>query len=254
MTTIKAAAGTTGAEQIAYADRAKALGLELHNGKIDPASAKNIRGGEAALRAQLTGDVLEQPGLEKLRRAGILAPLVGADLPISEKKSRDVRALALDLGGAALAIQRAEINMAKSGRLTNSMLVGPLDKLSELTQRFNELVGHQAGSLAQVDGPSARALAEGIGKLAAAMSSYTSTLSSFREAVASAQPEGVWNTMQLNALLNNLGSSIDGNRQLQLLAEVFAGPTPTSGGERPASRRVLELGRDLDERLGVIGG
>jgi hypothetical protein len=251
MSTIKARAGATGAEQVAYLDRAKALGLELRDGAIAPASAKNIRGGEAALRAQLNGDVLDQPGLEKLRRGGLLAPLVGADLPISQQKSRDVRALAMELGGAALAIERAQTTMTQSERLTNSTLLGPMEKLAEVTERFNAVVGHEPGSLAQVDGDSARALAEGIGRLATTMAGYTSTLSSFREAVASAEPQGLWSSMQFNAILKNLQASIDGNRQIQLLADVFGTPAP---GAQGVGRRVLELGRELDARLGTGNG
>lgn len=251
MKTIKTAPGPTGAERIAYSDRANALGLEVRHGQIDPSSAKNVAGGLPALQAQLVGDTLDQSGLENLRKAGFLAPLLGQDLPISERKSRDVQALATDLRAATGAIRRATEAIESSGEVKNSQLLAPLEKLIPAVKRFNELVVGPTGAFAQVDGRSARALAESVGSTASALADYTSALSQFREAIVAGAPEGLWNRMQYNAIVGNIHSSIEANDYLQKLADVYAFTVP-AGPAPQVSPSIRQLEQEF--LAGADGG
>lgn len=245
MSGIRVKPGTTGAEQLQFTQRAQGLGLAVKGGVIDPASAQNVKGGLPALQALLDKDgALDGAGLAQLRQnKGFVASMLGRDLPISEKRSRDVRGLAMDLKGAAAQVDKTEREIRFKSSIDNPVLLEVNKKLEAVVQKFNTLIGEHEAPLAQVDPKAARELAEGIGTLARSMSSYSAVLSQFRSAVLSAQGDGFWQRAQINAITNNLFAAIDGNRQLQTLADIFTAPAP---GTVAGSAAAQSLGRDLD--------
>lgn len=246
MSNIRVKAGTTGAEQMQYTQRARALGLDLKQGQIDPASAQNVKGGLAAVQALAKDGVLDGEGLAQLRQnKGFVASLLGRDLPISEKKSRDVRGLSMDLRGAAALAAKTEDEIRFREGLSNPMLLKVNEKLGAAVDKFNTLLGEGTDTLAQIDPKAARELAEAIGEVASKMSSYAGLLSGLRSQIVDAEPSGLWARASQNAIVSNMYAAIDGNRQFQKLASIFTDPAPGTMPQAP-SAGVQSLGRDFE--------
>lgn len=241
MSTIRAKPGTTGAEQLQYTQRAQALGLTVKGGVIDPASAPNVKGGLPALQALSKDGVLDGEGLAQLRQnKGFVAGLLGRDLPISEKKSRDVKGLAMDLKGAGAVIAKTEERIRFMDAIGNSDLVDVLTPLHAAVEKFNTLIGSDAGTpLAQIDPKAARELALAIGDVAGKMSSFAGLLSQLRSAVMGAEGGGLLQRMSYGAMKENLFVALDSNRQMQVLASIFSDPVPGTNARPSAAVQGL---------------
>ncbi len=246
MSNIRVKAGTTGAEQMQYTQRARALGLEVKQGQIDPASAQNVKGGLAAVQALAKDGVLDGEGLAQLRQnKGFVASLLGRDMPISAKQTREVRALAMDLKGAAALVAKTEDEIRFREGLNNAMVFKVNEKLGAAVDKFNKVLGEGTDTLAQVDPKAARELAEAIGYVAEKMSSYSGLLSGLRSQLVGAYTDGFMARVQVNAIVSNVFASIDGNKQFQKLASIFTDPAPGTVTPAP-SAGVQSLGRDFE--------
>jgi hypothetical protein len=241
---IKVKAGATGAEQLQYTDRAKKLGLDLKNGQIDPKSAENVKGGLPAVQALLKDGVLDGEGLAQLRQnKGFVASLLGRDLPISQKQSQGVRAVAMEMKGAQALIAKTLKQISFTQSIDNPMLLAVNERLAKVCDDYSKWVIKDGEmNLSQVDPKAAKELAEALGSMSGTLSQYAQQLSNFRSAIIDANPTGIWQRMGINAITTNLMAALEGSDQFRQLAQALSRP---AGGAAQVSPKVQDLGNDF---------
>lgn len=229
MARIRAHIGPTGAEQIQFDQRARALGLKVEDGQVDTQTAQGLKGGASALLEVLDRDgTLDAEGLSKLRQnKGFVASLLGRDLPIDEKRSRDVRALAMDMNGAALCVSRTDREARRSGEIDNHRMHFALDKVAGVLDRFNHIfAGRFSEAMATLDPKAAAELGRAVEQLAIHASDFQVLLSECRGGVVAAFQTGKLTERTSGQMLQAMTQMTDVSEELHRLAEKLGAPKP----------------------------
>lgn len=165
-------------ERTALEQRLQKLGLQVGaDGSIDPASAKSIKGGVAALESIAKDGVLTLEGAAQLERARFLG-FIGRDVSILEQHTSELRSLSLAASGMAeqLGLARGKI---ESKGLDTQQLDAVTRRAGEVAKRLEPLVKGEA-NLATTAPDAVRDLASALGQLASEAAAYAGTLSKAR--------------------------------------------------------------------------
>ncbi|MBI4815984.1 MAG: hypothetical protein HY791_07000 [Deltaproteobacteria bacterium] len=251
---VKLGAGESHIEHQQMEARLEALGLELNPDRtLDERSAKNVAGGLAAIQKLSEDGVLTADSVAKLRRqTSLIGKITGMDVPITDKATRDWKALGMEMSGTAQTLSSINSEISRTGTINNSLFHRAGARFEQLEQRLNSMSALKPDTekLAKVDPRALRSVASSAKAMTQAATDLQSTLSQFRsvmmDAVAKAQgPKfrleaqgdgytvherpGWFTRVQIDALAGSLNNALQGLPVIAQLGEAFSINIGSSG-------------------------